>query len=326
VTDEIVHEWVAEESDAGQRADHVIVNRLPGYSRTRIQKLIEGGHVLINGSAPVSSRGIHSGDVIRVVEPPPESVAPKPEDIALDVVYEDDDLLVINKAAGMVVHPGRGVSTGTLVNALLGRPHAVSSIGGFERPGIVHRLDKDTTGLMIVAKNDEAHIKLSEDLQARKIIRLYVALALRKFETDRGTIETMIGRNHNNRLKMMVREGADARQARTHWRIVNRLGGISQIECKLDTGRTHQIRVHMAHINHPILGDELYGGTAALATQLISPYDTQLRAMIKNLKRQMLHAHEIKFAHPRTGEILHFKAAPPRDYQIMLDRLRREVE
>ncbi len=322
---ELEHRWTATEEDEGQRLDHAITSRLTGLSRTRVQKLIQGGHVTLNGEPVLPSRALHAGDEIHVVEPPPESIAPQPEDIPLTVVFEDDDLLVVDKPAGMVVHPGRGVSEGTLVNALLGRPHTISTIGGYLRPGIVHRLDKDTTGLMIVAKNDAAHITLSEALAARTITRLYVALALRKFENDRGTIETTMARNQTNRLKMMVRGGSDAKDARTHWRILQRFGGISQIECKLDTGRTHQIRVHMAHINHPILGDELYGGSAALATQLVSPYDTQLKGMLKNLKRQMLHAHELKFTHPKSGEVLHFKSAPPADYQQILEALRKSV-
>lgn len=316
------HRWTVSHDDAGQRLDQFVHAQLPQFSRTRIQKLIASGDITLNDSPAAASHAVQTGDRIFAQEPEPVSAEPQAQDIPLDVVFEDEHLMVINKAAGMVVHPGRGVVDGTLVNALLARPHAVSSIGGVMRPGIVHRLDKDTTGLMIVAKTDAAHTKLSEDLAARKITRLYVALALRKFETDRGTIETQIARNPGNRLKMMVRGGADARDARTHWRVLERLGGVTQIECKLDTGRTHQIRVHMAHINHPIMGDEVYGGTAALAAQLISPYDTQLRAIIKNLGRQMLHAHEIKFMHPITGEVLHFKVPPPKDYQAILERLR----
>lgn len=326
MSDPEVHNWVISNEEAGQRIDHYVVARLPQYSRTRVQKLIQSGGIAVNGSGVLPSYALRGGDVLDVTEPPPTEAAPQAEDIPLNVVYEDDDLLVVDKPAGMVVHPGRGVNEGTLVNALLGRPHTVSSIGGVTRPGIVHRLDKDTTGLLIVAKNDPAHVKLSEDLASRKIVRLYVALAMRKFEEDRGTIDEPVGRHPTNRLKMTVRRGRDAREARTHWRVIERLGGISQIECKLDTGRTHQIRVHMAHIKHPIVGDELYGGTAVLASQLISPHDTKLRARIKNLGRQMLHAHEIKFSHPRTGEVLHFKSSPPADYQQILELLRASTD
>lgn len=322
MNEQLKHEWTVGADDAGLRLDQTVAAVLTTLSRTRIQKLIASGDVTVNADTAMASRTMHPGDVISLVEPPPQEISPQPESIELDVVFEDDDLLVINKPAGMAVHPGKGISSGTLVNALLGRPHSVSTIGGYLRPGIVHRLDKDTTGLLLVAKNDQTHIALSEALAARTISRRYVAIALRKFEDDRGTVDATVGRNSRNRLKMSVREGHDVKAARTHWRVLERFGGIAQIECKLDTGRTHQIRVHMAHIGHPILGDELYGGGADLAIQLISPYDTQLRATIKAVERQLLHAHELKFTHPRTGETMHFKSEPPKDYQVILQRLR----
>lgn len=304
------------------RLDQVVAQVVGALSRTRVQKLISSGDVTVNELTANASYSVSAGDIISVLEPPAVDAAPQPQDIALDVVYEDDDLLVINKPAGMAVHPGKGIPDGTLVNALLAREHAVSSIGGVMRPGIVHRLDKDTTGLLIVAKGDGAHLKLSEALAARKISRRYVALALRNFQEDGGTVEASVGRNPKNRLKMAVREGIDTREARTHWRVLERFRGVAQVECKLDTGRTHQIRVHMAHIGHPILGDETYGGGADLAIQLISPYDTSLRAALKGVQRQMLHAHDLKFDHPRTGELMHFKQPPPRDFQAILERLR----
>ncbi len=324
--DESKHSWVVTAEEAGQRLDQAIAARLPHLSRTRIQKLIQGGDVALNRKPSTPSHSVTVGYRIDVTEPPAQVATPQAESIPLSIVFEDDDLIVIDKAAGMAVHPGKGIANGTMVNALLGRPHSVSTIGGVLRPGIVHRLDKDTTGLIMVAKNDQTHIALSEALQARQISRLYVALALRKFQTDRGTIEAAIGRNQNNRLKMTVREGHDVKEARTHWRVLDRFGGISQIECKLDTGRTHQIRVHMAHIGHPLLGDVLYDGSAALAMQFVSPYDTQFKAVIKEVNRQMLHAHELKFVHPKSGETMHFKSAPPPDYQLILDRLRASAE
>ncbi len=324
--DESKHAWVVTTEEAGQRLDQAIAAHLPHLSRTRIQKLIQSGDIALNRKPSTASHAVHVGNRIDVTEPPPEAATPQPESIELNVVFEDDDLIVIDKCAGMAVHPGKGISSGTMVNALLGRTHSISTIGGVLRPGIVHRLDKDTTGLIMVAKNDQTHIALSEALQARKVSRLYVALALRRFDTDRGTIEASIGRNQSNRLKMTVREGHDVKEARTHWRVLERFGGISQIECKLDTGRTHQIRVHLSHTGHPILGDVLYGGSAALAMQFVSPYDTQFKAVIKELSRQMLHAHELKFVHPRTGEAMHFKSAPPEDYQGILTRLRAAAE
>lgn len=316
------HTFTINDEQAGMRLDQVVAQTVGALSRTRVQKLIASGDVCVNDGAANASYSVSAGDVISVLEPPPVDAAPKAQDIPLDVVFEDDDLLVINKAAGMAVHPGKGVPDGTLVNALLGRPHSVSSIGGVMRPGIVHRLDKDTTGLLIVAKTDSAHLALSEALAAREISRRYLALALRNFQEDGGTVEASVGRNPKNRLKMAVRDGADTREARTHWRVLDRFRGVAQIECKLDTGRTHQIRVHMAHIGHPILGDETYGGGADLAIQLISPYDTSLRAALKAVQRQMLHAHDLKFKHPRTGEAMHFKQPPPRDFQAILERLR----
>lgn len=319
------HDWIVTKEEAGQRLDQAIAAHLPTLSRTRIQKLIQAGDVQLNRKPSTSSHAVRVGNKITVAEPPPEAATPQPESIPLEIVFEDDDLIVIDKAAGMAVHPGRGISSGTMVNALLGRTHSISTIGGVLRPGIVHRLDKDTTGLIMVAKNDQTHIALSEALQSRKVTRLYVALVLRRFDTDRGTIEASIGRNQSNRLKMSVREGHDVKDARTHWRMLERFGGISQIECKLDTGRTHQIRVHMSYTGHPLLGDILYGGTAALAMQFVSPYDTQFKAVIKDISRQMLHAHELKFVHPKTGEAMHFKSAPPADYQAVLTRLRAAV-
>lgn len=314
--------FIADQSVDGSRLDHVIAAEIPELSRTRIQKLIVAGDVLVNGESVLSSYTVREKDEIQITIPPPAEAAPLAQDIPLDVVFEDDDLLVINKPAGMAVHPGKGIPEGTLVNALLARPHAISSIGGVMRPGIVHRLDKDTTGLILVAKNDFTHTALSEALARREISRRYLALALRNFATDHGTVEAPIGRNPKNRLQMSVGDGPDSRDARTHWRVLERFRGICQIECKLDTGRTHQIRVHMSHIGHPLLGDVTYGGGADLAIQLISPHDTSLRAALKGVSRQMLHAHDLKFVHPRTGQNLHFNQVPPQDFLWMVERLR----
>lgn len=322
VTDAENPRFSFDEGSAGVRLDQAIAERMPGVSRTRIQKWIVAGSVLVNGEKVLSSYSIRPGDTAVVDEPVLIESKALPEQIPLDVRFEDDDLLVINKPAGMAVHPGKGVHSGTVVNALLGREHSLSVIGGVMRPGIVHRLDKDTTGLMMVAKNDFAHKALSNALQKREVSRRYVALALRSFAEDQGTVEAPMGRNPKNRLKMSVGDGPDAREARTHWRVLERFKGVALIECKLDTGRTHQIRVHMAHIGHPILGDVTYGGLVELAVQLISPYDTSLRAVLRGVPRQMLHAHELKFVHPRTGETVHIKQAPPADYLAVVERLR----
>lgn len=322
MSDQKPRSFIADQTADGTRLDHVIAGEIPELSRTRIQKLIVAGDVLVNGEKALSSYTVRENDAIQISIPPPAEATPLAQDIPLDVVYEDDDLLIINKPAGMAVHPGKGIQDGTLVNALLARPHAISSIGGVMRPGIVHRLDKDTTGLVIVAKNDFTHTTLSDALARREISRRYLALALRNFATDHGTVEAPIGRNPKNRLQMAVGDGPDARDARTHWRVLERFRGICQIECKLDTGRTHQIRVHMSHIGHPLLGDEVYGGGPDLAIQLISPHDTSLRAALKSVSRQMLHAHDLKFVHPRTQQSLHFNQPPPQDFLWMVDRLR----
>ncbi len=315
------HHFTFDESVAGLRVDQAVARSLPGVSRTRIQRWITSGDVMVNGEKVLSSYAVKPGDVAIVTEPAPEA-GPVTQEIELDVKFEDDDVLVVNKPAGMAVHPGKGISEGTLVNALLARSHPLSSIGGDQRPGIVHRLDKDTTGLLMVAKTDFAHKVLADALQRREVSRRYVALALRNFQEDQGTIDAPICRDPRNRLRMTVGEGPDSRPSRTHWRIIERFRGLAEIECKLESGRMHQIRVHLAHINHPVLGDTTYGGQADLATQLISPHDTSLRAALKAVSRQMLHAHDLRFKHPRSGELIHIQEAPPEDYQEIRERLR----
>ncbi len=312
------------QADAGQRLDVYLAKKLSWLSRTQIQRLIEQGHVATAGSprGPKCCDKVIAGDKISVTIPPPQPAEPQPQDIPLNVLYEDEDLLVVNKPVGMPVHPGAGNPDGTLVNALLARQNTLSSIGGVQRPGIVHRLDKDTTGLILVAKNDFAHRRLSEALAARKIHRVYWALVLRQPPANTGVICAPVARHPANRIKMaVVRQGG--KEAVTHWKVLERFHGFALIECRLETGRTHQIRVHMASIGHPVLGDNLYGGEAARALQLIPPREHELANTIRAAHRQMLHARELTFTHPRTRVPLRFEAQLPDDFQQILTTLQR---
>jgi 23S rRNA pseudouridine1911/1915/1917 synthase len=311
----------ATEQQAGCRLDVFLAQSLPQFSRSRIQKLIEKQHVLVNLRAQKPRYVVAAGDQIEVEIPPPEPAQPDAENLPLDIIFEDSDVFVLNKAPGMVVHPGAGTPDGTVVNALLGRGATLSTIGGVYRPGIVHRLDKDTSGLMVVAKNDMAHQALSNALARRELTRTYWAVAMRRFKADRGIVDEAVGRHKSVRTRMAV-DGAESREARTRWRVVESFHNFSLVECKLETGRTHQIRVHLAHINPPILGDELYGGKQELAMQLISPTDVALRNSVRMVKRQMLHARELRFVHPGTGEEMQFKADPPNDFSALLDAMK----
>jgi len=308
--------------DAGARLDAYLASQIEALSRSRLEKLINAGEVLVNGRQTPTKYLVQAGDEISVNLPPPRGAAPQAQDIPLDVVYEDSDLLVINKPAGLVVHPGAGTPDGTMVNALLAREGTVSVIGGEERPGIVHRLDKDTTGLIIVAKNDATHLALSTALAAREISRVYWALVLRRFAERAGAVEAPIGRHPTVRTKMAVTNAVDAREARTRWKVLENFGPVSLVECRLETGRTHQIRVHMAHIKHPVMGDELYGGGVKLALQVLHPREETLKNEARKLTRQMLHARELSFKHPRTGEQLRFHSDPPAGFLQLLEALR----
>lgn len=309
--------------DADERLDVYLAQKLPWLSRTQIQRLIAEGAVTHNHRNDVKPREIvRAGDSITIVIPSPKPAKPKPQDIPLDIVYEDEDVLVINKPAGLAVHPGAGIPDGTLVNALLGRCASLSVIGGEARPGIVHRLDKDTSGLLIVAKNDHAHRTLSDDLATRRISRVYWAIVLRECEQATGVINAPIARHPMNRIKMaVVRNGG--REAITFWKVVERFHRFTLVECRLATGRTHQIRVHMASIGHPILGDSIYGGDIATAKQLAKGLPPQLQPMLGLAKRQLLHARELEFVHPATKQTLRFEAPLPQDFQQVLDSLRK---
>lgn len=274
-------------------------------SRSRIQKLITDGNVTVDGKPAKASLRLAAGAVVAVELPELEATDIAPENIPLDILYEDEDVIVVNKARGMVVHPAAGVSSGTLVNALLAHCKDLSGINGALRPGIVHRLDKDTSGVMIAAKNDTAHRSLAEQIQEKTAKRVYWAILTGNIREEEGVIHGAIGRNPKDRQKMaVVRE--NGKDATTNFRVLERFGAYTLAECRLMTGRTHQIRVHMAYIGHPVLGDPKYGAKKC-------PF---------SIEGQALHSKTLMFTHPRTGEKMEFEAPLPEDMQIILDELR----
>ncbi|MBR0596788.1 RluA family pseudouridine synthase [Sinanaerobacter chloroacetimidivorans] len=294
-----------EEDLQGTRLDVVLSLVLEEASRSYLQKLIEAGKVQINGVPCASKKWkVKKGDEILLEIPEPEALDVMPEDIPLTIVYEDEDLLVVNKPKGMVVHPGAGNTSGTLVNAILFHCDHLSSINGVIRPGIVHRIDKDTSGLLMVAKNDIAHRSLAEQLANHSITRAYRAIVYHNFTEDEGTVNAPIGRDPKNRLKMAVTK-QNGREAVTHYKVLERFGNFTYVEARLETGRTHQIRVHMAYIKHPLLGDAVYG-----------PHKQVLGA-----ETQMLHAKVLGFKHPRTNEYMEFDSDLPEEFQKILNKL-----
>ncbi len=293
-------EITAEES--GERIDTLLARALDGMTRNAAQRLLEAGGVTLSGSPVKKNLRVTSGERFTVVLPDTVDSLPVPEDIPLDVVYEDSDLIVVNKPRGMVVHPAPGHEAGTLVNALLNHcGDSLSGIGGEKRPGIVHRIDKDTSGLIIAAKNDFSHRALSAQLSGRTLSRVYEAIVRGRMREDAGTVSAPIGRSPSDRKKMAV-TASHSRPAVTHWEVVARYRAFTHVRCFLETGRTHQIRVHMSHIGHPILGDPLYGPK-------------------KEAGGQCLHARELKFVHPRTGEHVRLWAELPDYFTDVLKRL-----
>lgn len=298
------------------RIDQYISSRLEGETRASVQRLIEAGNVLVDGHPVRSSLKLKGGEQITVQIPAPAEAVPQPESIRLDVLYEDHDLIVVNKPAGMVVHPGPGNSSGTLVNALLAHCTDLSGIGGELRPGIVHRLDKGTSGVLVVAKNDRAHQGLSAQFHVHSVKRVYQALVFGNPPEDSGKIEGIIGRHPTERL----RQSGKARHGKhsvTRWRAKERYGRITLMELRLETGRTHQIRVHLTESGFPLLGDPLYpdGG------RVNNLADPRLKKMITSLGRQALHARTLGFIHPVTGGYLEFSTPLPADLQGLCDYL-----
>lgn len=288
------------------RSDVYVSECLEGVTRSFVKKLFDGGLVRINGAVAKASARLKPGDVVELELPEPREAEAVPQDIPLDIVYEDADVLVINKPRGMVVHPAAGNEDGTLVNAVMFHcGDSLSAIGGVLRPGIVHRIDKDTTGLLVVAKNNAAHISLSNQLKDRSLSRTYYALVHGNIKEDSGSVSAPIGRSSADRKKMAV--DRDGREAVTDFEVTERFGRYTLVRCKLRTGRTHQIRVHMRHIGHPIVGDKTYG----------------VKNEEFNLAGQLLHAGEIGFVHPSTGEKMSFTAPLPEDFERVLDALRK---
>jgi 23S rRNA pseudouridine1911/1915/1917 synthase len=315
VTAPAQHRFVIDDTLSGTRLDKALAALLPALSRSRLQALIQAGHVHLDGAKPVIdvSHRVRAGDVVTLAIPEPESATPEGQEIPLDVVYEDEHLIVINKPAGLVVHPAPGNPDRTLVNALIAHcGESLSGIGGVKRPGIVHRLDKDTSGLMVVAKTDEAHAGLAEAFAARRIERAYEAVVWGAPTPPAGRIEGAIGRDARNRKKMAV-VTRGGKSAVTNYRTLERFGDIAAlVECRLETGRTHQIRVHMTQMGHPLVGDPLYGRSRR---RRISGLPAPVAAALTGFPRQALHARLIGFDHPVTGRHLKFESECPSDIQ-----------
>ena len=292
---------------AGERLDSFLTARLPGLTRSAAARLIETGQVLVDGKPARKSARLAGGETVEVTLPDPEPADALPQDIPLDVVYEDDDVIVVIKPSGLVVHPAPGHPDGTLVNALLHHcGGSLSGVGGELRPGIVHRIDRDTSGLIIAAKNDAAHQALAAQLADHTLARTYEAVAAGSFREDAGTVDAPIGRCLSDRKKMAV--VPNGKRAVTHWEVLERFPGYTYVRCRLETGRTHQIRVHMAHLGHPIYGDTVYGG----------------KKPVPGLTGQCLHAVGLRFVHPRTGETVELSCPLSGEFQALLEKLRRK--
>jgi 23S rRNA pseudouridine1911/1915/1917 synthase len=296
----------ASEESKNQRLDAFLASSLDGLTRSQATRLIESGEIAVNGRALSKSYKLAGGEDIAVTLPEPEPVEAVPQDIPLDVVYEDADVIVVNKPSGMVVHPAPGHPDGTLVNALLYHcAGTLSGIGGALRPGIVHRIDRDTSGLIIAAKNDAAHQYLSAQLADHTLARTYECIVVGALREDRGTVDAPIARHPTDRKRMAVVAGG--REAVTHWEVIARYPGYTHVRCRLETGRTHQIRVHMAYIGHPILGDTVYGA----------------KKEVPGLTGQCLHAVGLRFLHPRTHEIVELSCPLPDEFTRMLQKIRK---
>jgi len=291
--------------DAGKRIDAWLAAVLPDMTRSAVQRLLEEGRILIGGKVPAKNYKLAGTETVEVTLPKPQAVDVVPQDIPLDIVYEDEDVIVVNKPKGMVVHPAPGHSDGTLVNALLHHcGDSLSGIGGELRPGIVHRIDRDTTGLIIAAKNDFAHQKLSAQLQDHTLSRIYRCIVIGNLREDAGTVDAPIGRHPTDRKRQAI--VSDGRRAVTHWAVLERYQGFTYVECRLETGRTHQIRVHMAHTGHPILGDTVYGN----------------KKPVPGLQGQCLHAVGLQFVHPRTEMLVELACPLTEEFEKQLQKLR----
>ncbi len=308
------HSFVVEEAHLGERVDVFLAHRQLAISRSQIKRLILKQQITVNHKPIKPHHLLKTGDEIRLIQPEPELPQALPESIPLDIIYEDSHLLVINKPPGMVVHPAAGNYSGTLVNALLGYCGELSNIGGPMRPGIIHRLDKNTSGLLVVAKTDEAHLNLVDQLAKRHIKRTYLGLVTGEIKQDSGSIEVAIGRHVVDRKKIspVTRRG---KPARTNFQVLERFPGASLLRLKLHTGRTHQIRVHLAHIGYPILGDTVYKGKTKLSFRVGKEH------RVITISRQALHARKLAFLHPLTNEYMEFEAPLADDIQKVIEQL-----
>lgn len=298
--------YTAETGDINKRLDLFLNDELEDMSRSALQTLIKNGNVRVNGKDVNKNYKLSLNDIIEVEIPEAQALDIVPQDIPLDILFEDDDLIVLNKPQGMVVHPAPGHYTDTLVNALMHHcGDNLSGINGVLRPGIVHRIDKDTSGVLVIAKSDLAHKHLSAQLEEHSMKRIYNAIVYNNFKEDSGTVETQLIRNPNDRKKIAVTKKG-GRHAVTHYKVIERMGRFNLLELQLETGRTHQIRVHMAHIGHPLLGDEVYGPRK-------SPF---------NLEGQVLHAKVLGFIHPRTNEYMEFETELPRYFEKLIEKLK----
>ena len=301
-------EFVVEQETAGQRIDRFLSGEDTGLSRSALQALVADGHVQCNGKTVAKSLKLKAGDTVLLEIPDAKPIEAVPQDIPLEIVYEDSHLLVVNKPKGMVVHPAPGNQDGTLVNALLWHcKGSLSGIGGEIRPGIVHRIDKDTSGLLVVAKDDATHIGLSQQMAVHSVERAYQTVVYGGFAQDEGFVEANLGRSKTDRKKMAVVAGG--RPAITHWEVLARYPGVTHLRCRLETGRTHQIRVHLAYIGHPILGDTVYGN----------------RKPVPGLTGQCLHATGLRFLHPRTGRPVELTCPRPEEFERMLVKLQKRI-
>ncbi|WBL26327.1 RluA family pseudouridine synthase [Zunongwangia sp. HGR-M22] len=319
------HKFVAEKGQNPLRVDKYLMNYIEKATRNKIQKAAKDGNIYVNDVAVKQNYKVKAGDVVQVMfEHPPYEFLLTPEDIPLDIVYEDDILLVVNKPAGMVVHPGHGNYSGTLINALIYHFENLPN-NSSDRPGLVHRIDKDTSGLLVVAKTEHAMAHLSKQFFDKTSEREYVAMVWGNVEEDEGTVEGNIGRHPKNRLQNTVYEGDDAEKGKpavTHFKVLERFGYVTLVACKLETGRTHQIRVHMKHIGHTLFNDERYGGEKILKGTTFTKYKQFVENCFKILPRQALHAKTLGFTHPKTGEWMSFNSELPEDIVGAIEKWR----
>lgn len=308
--------FTAESADKGKRLDVFLAEKQLSVSRSQISRLIQEKKTRVNGKATKPGYRIRPGDQVSIEIPAPVPLDLEPEEIPFRNIYEDEDILVLSKPPGIVVHPGAGHRTGTLVHGLLKGCPSLSGIGGVLRPGIVHRLDKDTSGLMVVAKNDESHQNLSAGFKAGQVHKKYIALVYGVFNANHGVIQAAIGRHPTERQRMSVRS-RKGKEARTTWNVIKVYHGITLVELILGTGRTHQIRVHLASIQHPVVGDPVYGG----GQRWRDVRETEAQQILRGVTRQLLHARELGFIHPRSGHYVEFYSPMPEDMKTVIDNL-----